>query len=67
LFPLILLFCLVGAFTLDNSMTEVGIMILFGVIGYFFKKWRYESAPSVFSNTHCFLGAKTSGRESRRA
>ena len=47
LFPLILLFCLVGAFTLNNSMTEVGIMILFGVIGYFFKKWQYEAAPLI--------------------
>ena len=33
LFPLILLFCVIGVYSLNNSLIEVGIMILFGVIG----------------------------------
>jgi putative tricarboxylic transport membrane protein len=49
LFPLILLFCLVGSYSLSNSIVEVLIMILFGVIGYFFKKFEYEPAPLVLA------------------
>ncbi len=49
LFPLILLFCLIGAYSLNNSNTEVAIMILFGVIGYFLKKLEYEPAPLILA------------------
>jgi len=45
LFPLILLFCLIGAFSLKNSTFDVIIMIIFGIIGYLFKKFGYEGAP----------------------
>jgi len=47
LFPLILLFCLIGAYSLNNSIAEVGIMIIFGVLGYLFKKFTYEMAPLI--------------------
>jgi putative tricarboxylic transport membrane protein len=47
LFPLILLFCLIGAYSLNNSIAEMGIMVLFGVLGYLFKKFRYEMAPLI--------------------
>lgn len=49
LFPLILLFCLIGAYTLNNSATEVLIMVVFGFIGYLFKKFQYEGAPLVLA------------------
>jgi putative tricarboxylic transport membrane protein len=49
LFPLILLFCLIGAYTLNNSVTEVLIMVVFGAIGYLFKKFHYEAAPLVLA------------------
>ena len=49
LFPLILLFCLIGAYSLNNSITEIGIMILFGVLGYFLKKLEYEPAPLILA------------------
>jgi putative tricarboxylic transport membrane protein len=49
LFPLILLFCLVGAYSLNNSVVDVLIMILFGFLGYLFKKFRYEGAPFVLA------------------
>ena len=41
LFPLILLFCVIGAYSLNNNATEVMIMILFGLIGYLMKKFDY--------------------------
>ncbi len=49
LFPSILLFCLIGAYSLNNSMAEVLIMILFGALGYLFKKFEYESAPLILA------------------
>jgi putative tricarboxylic transport membrane protein len=49
LFPLILLFCLIGSYSVTNSTDEVLIMIIFGVIGYFMKKYRYEGAPLILA------------------
>jgi len=49
LFPLILLFCLIGAYSLNNSLTEVGLMVIFGVIGYLLKKFQYEAAPLILA------------------
>jgi putative tricarboxylic transport membrane protein len=47
LFPLILLFCLIGAYSIANSAVDVLIMIIFGVLGYLFRKTDYEGAPLV--------------------
>jgi len=47
LFPLILLFCLIGSYAVNNSVTDIGIMILFGGLGYLMKKFKYEPAPLV--------------------
>ncbi|HSR13273.1 MAG TPA: tripartite tricarboxylate transporter permease [Thermodesulfobacteriota bacterium] len=49
LFPLILLFCLIGAYSLNNSTTHIFFMIFFGLLGYLFKKFRYEGAPLVLA------------------
>jgi putative tricarboxylic transport membrane protein len=48
LFPLILIFCLVGALS-DNKVGDVFIMLIFGVIGYLMKKFEYEPAPMVIA------------------
>jgi TctA family transporter len=45
LFPIILVFCALGTYSLNNSVFEVGIMALFGVIGYVFRKTGCEAAP----------------------
>jgi putative tricarboxylic transport membrane protein len=49
LFPLILFFCFIGAYSLNNNVWEIIIMIIFGVIGYVMKKFKYEAAPFVFA------------------
>ncbi len=49
LFPLILLFCLIGAYSINNSIAEMVIMIVFGIIGYLFKKFEYEAAPLILA------------------
>jgi putative tricarboxylic transport membrane protein len=49
LFPLILLVCLIGVYSLNGSLVEMVIMIFFGVVGYLLKKFGYEAAPLVLS------------------
>ena len=49
LFPLILLFCIIGSYSLNNNYEEVIIMMLFGVFGYLMRKFDYEAAPLVFA------------------
>lgn len=49
LFPLILLFCLVGAYSVNNSTFDVGFMLGFGVLGYLMRKYGYEGAPMVLA------------------
>ncbi len=45
LFALILGFCVLGSYSLDSSVFDVGVMIAFGVIGYLFKKLDIPLAP----------------------
>ena len=49
LFPLILLFCLTGAFSINNTVADIIVMNIFGVIGYLMKKLKYEGAPLVLA------------------
>ena len=49
LFPLILLFCLIGVYTVSNAVFDIYIMIVFGIIGYLMKKFDYEGAPLVLA------------------
>lgn len=45
LFPLIFLFCFLGAYGLNNNIYEVLIMIVFGIFGYLTRKFGFEGAP----------------------
>jgi putative tricarboxylic transport membrane protein len=47
LFPLIILFGIIGTYTTSGSTGDVVIMIIFGVVGYLMKKFAYEPAPMV--------------------
>jgi len=49
LFPLILLFCLIGVYSVSNAVFDIYIMILFGIVGYLMKKFDYEGAPLVLA------------------
>jgi putative tricarboxylic transport membrane protein len=46
LYPTILCLCLLGAYSLGNSAYDVLLAMIFGVVGYFMKKYGF-SAPSV--------------------
>jgi TctA family transporter len=45
LFPAILLFCAIGAYSLSNSSFDVLVTVLFGGVGYLFMKIGCEPAP----------------------
>ena len=49
LFPLILLFCLIGAYSLSNSPFDLLVMTFFGGVGYLMRKFRYEGAPLILA------------------
>jgi putative tricarboxylic transport membrane protein len=49
LFPLIILFCLIGAYSLNNRTFDVVIMLIFGVAGYLMRKFGYEGAPLLLA------------------
>ncbi len=49
LMPLILLFCLIGSYSLNNSTFDVSLMVLFGGVGYLMRKFGYEAAPLVLA------------------
>ncbi|MHB1160542.1 MAG: tripartite tricarboxylate transporter permease [Chloroflexota bacterium] len=45
LFALILGFCVLGSYSLDSSVFDVGVMTIFGILGYIFKKLDIPLAP----------------------
>jgi len=47
--PVIMVICAIGAYTVHNSMFDVYLMVVFGVIGYAFKKLDYPLAPLVLA------------------
>lgn len=49
LMPLILLFCLIGSYSLNNNIWDVIIMVSFGIVGYILRKFEYEEAPLVLA------------------
>lgn len=47
--PIILVVCAIGAYTVHNALLDISIMLVFGVIGYLFKKLDYPLAPLVLA------------------
>jgi putative tricarboxylic transport membrane protein len=47
--PVILVVCAVGAYTVGNASFDVWLMLIFGVVGYVFKKLDYPMAPMVLA------------------
>jgi putative tricarboxylic transport membrane protein len=45
----ILLFCILGAYSLNQAVFDVGLMIVFGVLGYIFRKLDWPLAPAVLA------------------
>ena len=47
--PVIIVICAIGAYTVHNAMLDIWFMMLFGVVGYVFKKLDYPLAPLVLA------------------
>ena len=47
--PIIVYVCAIGAYAVNNRMIDVYYMIIFGVLGYLFKKLNYPLAPMVLA------------------
>jgi TctA family transporter len=47
LFPMIVVFCAIGVFSLSNNSFDLQIMTVFGLLGYVFKKLDCEPAPML--------------------
>jgi len=43
--PMIIVSCAIGAYAIQNAMFDVWLMLVFGVVGYVFKKLNYPLAP----------------------
>jgi putative tricarboxylic transport membrane protein len=49
LFPFILLFCLIGAYSVSNNVGDGIVMWVFGVVGYLLRKFDYDAAPLILA------------------
>jgi putative tricarboxylic transport membrane protein len=45
LYPCILCFCILGVYSVSNSVVDVWIMLAMGAIGYVLRKFNYDLAP----------------------
>ena len=45
----IILFCLIGAYSLNNSTTDIYIAVIFSLVGLLMKKFEFEPAPLVLA------------------
>jgi putative tricarboxylic transport membrane protein len=49
LFPFILLFCLLGTYSIGNTVFDIAVMIFFGIVGFLMKKFRYDPTPLILA------------------
>ncbi len=47
LMPLILLFCIVGSFAINNSTFDIVVMLIAGVLGFCMERWGFPVAPTI--------------------
>ncbi len=47
--PMIMIICLIGAYTVNNSLFDVWLMLGFGIVGYLMKKADYPVAPLILA------------------
>ncbi len=47
--PIIILLCIIGAYSLNNAPFDIAIMVVFGLVGYLMRKLHYEPAPLLLA------------------
>ncbi|GLK72353.1 tripartite tricarboxylate transporter permease [Ancylobacter dichloromethanicus] len=48
-YPMILVFCCIGVYTVNSSVLDVMLLMVFGFLGYMLSKWRCEPAPLLLA------------------
>ncbi len=56
LLPVVIVFCVIGSFALNNTMFDVWVMLVFGVIGFAMERARYPLGPFVIGFVLAPLG-----------
>src|SRR6201986_2950679 len=47
LYPLIIMFCILGVYEVNHSIVDVWIMLVMGIVGYLLRKFDFDPAPLV--------------------
>jgi putative tricarboxylic transport membrane protein len=47
LYPLVIMFCVIGVYAVSNSIVDVWIMLIMGIVGYGLRKFGLDPAPLV--------------------
>jgi putative tricarboxylic transport membrane protein len=47
LFPVVLVLCVIGAYALNNTMSNVYVLLAFGLLGYLMVKFGFPLAPFI--------------------
>lgn len=45
LFPIVLMFCIYGAYAVNNSTFDIAVMLVFGLVGFIFNRTGFAAAP----------------------
>ncbi|MGJ3263280.1 MAG: tripartite tricarboxylate transporter permease [Salinarimonas sp.] len=49
LYAPLILFMIIGAYSINNSVFDIGALLFFGVVGYLLRKLRFDSAPLILA------------------
>ncbi len=49
LLPLVILFCITGMYTVNNSIFDIWVMLFFGLLGFLIRIWGFEGAPLLLA------------------
>jgi putative tricarboxylic transport membrane protein len=52
----VIIFCFIGAFSARNNITDLWMIVVFGIVGYLFERFKFPIAPMVLG---CILGPQT--------
>ena len=45
--PTVVMFCFWGTYSIRNNLWDVGVMIVFGLLGYFLTRYRFSSVALI--------------------
>jgi putative tricarboxylic transport membrane protein len=49
LFPVVIVFCVIGSYSIQNELFDVGIMLGFGMLGYIMRRFEFPAAPLLIA------------------